>query len=152
MANEARITSSLAIRKTSGSLTLLDYQSRPTTFSATVDGTKGPTPGAITVARTGTIIDLSQLTTPGLLVIKNLDATYRFEWGIFDPSISSFFPVGEVLPGEVYVVRLSRALLREYSTPGTGTGTTGEVNQLRAKAEWGAGTAGISASFEAFEA
>lgn len=153
MANEARVTSSLYLRKASATgLVLLEYQSRPSSFQADVSGTKGPSPGAVTVARTGTTIDLSQLTTPGFCVIQNLDATYMFEYGIFDPSINSFFPLGECGPGEVYTIKLSRNLLREYPSPGTGTGTTGEVNELRAKAEWGAGTAGIAAVFSAFEA
>lgn len=138
MANEARINSSLQIKTGN-----LDYQSRPTAFQATVTGAKGPTPGAIAVSTAGTDVDLSELSTPGLCFITNIDSTNYVTYGIWDGA--TFYPLGELLPGECYVLRLSRSLTQEY---GTGTGTTGtNINRLRLKAN--GATANIRV--EAFE-
>lgn len=145
MANEATIRCGLTIRKMSGSLTLLDY-SKSTNFQATVTGTKGPTPGAFTVSVTGTDVDLSELTTPGFVTIKNLDATNFVTYGIRDPDSGNFFPLGELLPGEAYVLRLSRYLFQEFYLPPTGTGTAN--NTLRFVAD----TSSVVVSVEAFEA
>lgn len=145
MANEAQVRGSLQILKKSGAITLIDYSSKPTVFKATVTGTKGPAPGAFTVTVLGTDVDFSELTTPGLCVFKNLDPTNFVTYGIWDPENSKFFPLGELLPGEVYVLRLSRDLQEEFQT---GTGTTGaDTNRLRFKAD----TASLDVSVEAFE-
>lgn len=141
MADEATIRSSLLVR-----CDTLNYQSYPTSFQADVAGEKGPTPGAITVTTEGTSVDLSELTTPGLCRIMNLDATNYATYGIWDPENDTFFPLGELLPGETYVLRLSRDLQEEF---GTGTGTTGaDTNRLRFKAD----TASVVVLVEAFEA
>jgi len=144
MANEAQINSSLTIRKLSGSIALIDYVSRPTAFSADVTGTKGPTPGAVTISTSGTDIDLTGLTTPGLVRLHNQDATNYVEWGIRDASTGRFYPVGELLPGESYVFRFARSVGDEYySTTGTDTG-----NSLHMKAN----TDSVVVLVEAFEA
>jgi len=145
MANEATIRVSLQIRKVSGSLVLLDYQSRPTSFQATVTGTKGPTPGALTIPAGGEAVSFGELSTPGLCILKNLSATVTVEYGIRDPGIDVFYPLGEILPGEIYLLRLSRNLLEEYQ--GTGTGTTSPGNQFFMKGMGG----DVNVSVEAFE-
>lgn len=143
MANEANIQSRLSVRKLSGSTVLLDYTSGQSGFNADVDGTKGPTPGAITVTTAGVNVDLTALTTPGLCRISNQDATNYFEWGVKDASSGIFYPMGEVLPGESYVIRLSRNIGEEYySTTGTDSG-----NSVHLKAN----TASVNALVEAFE-
>lgn len=101
MANEATIRSSLTIKKGN-----IDFASRPGSFQADVSGTNGPTPGAIAVATAGTDVDLSELTTPGLINIKNLDTTNFLEFGIWDGA--TFHELGEVQAGEDYTFRLSR--------------------------------------------
>ncbi len=74
----------------------------------------------------------------------NQDSTNFVEFGIWDGT--SFYPVGRLLAGESYVLRLSPNLGEEY---GTGTGTTGEgINTLRFKAD----TASVNVLVEAFEA
>lgn len=146
MTDDATIRGSMQIRKGTDPV-LLDYISRPTAFTADVTGTKGPSPGAITVATApGTDVDLSELTTPALCRIMNLDDENFVEVGIWDPEISTFYPIDEILPGETYIRRLSRNLAQEY---GTGTGTTGaETNRLRLRAD----TAACDVLIEAFEA
>lgn len=119
MSNEARIQTSLSIK--SGSFSV---QSNPTVFTADVTNLKGPSPGAITISVHGTIIDFSQLTLPGLCTLQNLDPTNYVEYGIREPLTNLFYPMGEILPGEIYVLRLSRNLNREYVGTGTGTGGT----------------------------
>jgi len=146
MSDEVNIRSSLQIKKTSSGITLLDYNSRPTSFTGDLTGTKGPTPGAFAVSVTGTDVDLSELTTPGYCRFANQDDENFVEYGIYDPETEKFYPLGEILAGESYVLRLSRNLAWEY---GTGTGTSGpETNTLRFRAN----TAVVSILVEAFEA
>ena len=134
MANEASVRTNLSIRKTNsdGSIVLIDYTSRPSGFNADVTGTKGPCVGAIAVTTSGTDVDLSQLTTPGFMRITNEDATNYFEVGIRDPATRVFYPMLEVLPGESYVMRLSRNV-GEEDYPSTGTGTTASIAKLHLK-------------------
>jgi len=140
---DVTITASMYIKKEK-----LEYQSKPTAFTGSIatSNPKGPVPGAIQVTLEGVSIDLSELTTPGYCRIINLDDTNFLEYGIWDPEGATFYPLGEVLAGESYPLRLSRNLQQEY---GTGTGTTGaNTNRLRLKAD----TAALNASVEAFEA
>jgi|SRR3990172_8925374 len=140
MADEGYVLASLRINAGN-----LSYQSQPQGFSADVAGAKGPVPGAITVATTGTNVDLSELTTPGLCRIANLDETNFVSYGANDPDTDTFYPIGELLPGESYVLRLSRNLSAEY---GTGTGTIGpDTNTLHFRAD----TAAVVVLVEAFE-
>lgn len=143
MADEASIRSSLQITKGE-----IEYRSNPTQFLADVTGSKGPTPGAVTVTTAGTDIDFSELTTPALCRIQNQDSTNFVEYGIWDPEGNTFYSLGEILPGETYVLRLSRFLQEEFGTA-AGTGTTGaDTNRLRFKAQ----VASINVLVEAFEA
>lgn len=123
MANEARISFSLSITKGN-----LEY-TKAGNFQADVTGTKGPVPGALAISTSGVTIDFSELSTPGLVVFKNLDDTNFVEVGAYVST--TFYPLFELLPGESYLLRLSRNL-----------GT------LRARAN----TAAINLSIEAFEA
>jgi len=119
MADEARIQNSLFL-KTGG----LEYQSRPTAFTLDVSTGAGPTPGLINVSVSGTDLDLSQLTTPGLAVFQNLDLTNYVTLGPYEPDTDFFYPFIELPPAETnegkpFVMLLSRFLKREL----TGTGT-----------------------------
>lgn len=128
MSNEARITTTLNIRKGN-----LDYTSNKS-FQADVATAKGPSPGAISVDTTGEAIDLSELTTPTLCRFTNLSSSGTVEVGITDPQLATFWPMIELLPGESYIVRLSSNLNNQYGT-GTGTGTSdATVNNLWARA------------------
>jgi len=126
MANEARVSSNLTLTKGN-----LDYASRPSSFTADVATANptGPTPGSILVATAGTDIVLTQLTTPGYVVLKNYDDTNFVEYGIWDGG--TFHELGEVQAGEQYVLRFSRNL-----------------SGFRLKAD----TAACECSVEAFEA
>ena len=129
MADEASIRSSMIIKKGS-----LDYNSKPTYFTADVSSAVAPTPGGITVSTAGTDVVLTELTTPGLCRLMNLDTTNYVQVGLYDPETVKFYPLLELMPGESYIVRLSRDIQWEYGT-GAGTGTTGaETNILRLKA------------------
>lgn len=131
MANEARVSAGLTIRKTSGTVTLLDYRRSPT-FNADVTGSKGPTPGALTIPTGGKVVSLEELSTPGLCLVTNNDATAYVEYGVLDVGADIFYPFGELLPGEATVFRFSRNFQEEYV--GTGTGTTSQGNRLFMKA------------------
>ncbi len=144
MSNEATIQSYLTIRKGTSPVTL-NYTSQPAQFRADVTGTKGPSPGAITCTTGGTDISFTQLTQPALCRIMNMDDTNFITVGIWDPDSSLFYPLMELLPGETYVIRLSRDVGEEYQGSGTGTGTAN--NTLRIKAN----TASCVVLIEAFE-
>lgn len=143
MADEARIVSSLQI--ISGKV---DYQSKPTSFTADVAGEKGPSPGAVSVLGTGTDIDFSQLEDPGLCRIQNLDDDNYLTYGIWDPELSKFYPLGELLPGETFVLRLSRLLQEEV---GTGTGTDSEEAPASNRLRFYANASTSNVLVEAFE-
>jgi len=115
MSNEARVTCNLQITKGN-----LQHRSFPTAFLCDVVGTNGPTPGALLATTVGVDVDLSLLTTPGLCRLSNLDSTNYVIWGLHDGV--DFYPLGEILPGEFYVIRLFRYL------GGIGTGTGGTVS------------------------
>lgn len=149
MADEIRITSSLSIRKDN-----LVYQSQPQSMVIDMVGDpKGPSPGAIAISPTGTDVDLSEIDNPGMCWIQNLDQDEAdggsgnyITFGIWDPELSRFYPIGELLPGEFYVLRLSRFIQEEV---GTGTGTVGgpASNRLRLYSNASA----INARVEVFE-
>jgi hypothetical protein len=138
MSDEATFRSELNILKDN-----LNYRSNPNDFRADVAIGKGPVPGAFTASVTGTDVDFSELMLPALCRIMNLDVTNFIEYGIWDGA--NFDPLGEVLPGEAYILRLSRNLRFEY---GAGTGTVGVVNKLRVRSD----TAACYVIVEAFDA
>lgn len=127
MANEFDARLSVSIKKGN-----LDYQSRPTDFQADQVGDGGPTPGTILCSTDGTDVDLTELTTPGIAWIMNLDVTNYVEVGVWDATALVFYPFMELLPGEFFVVRLSRYIQQEFS--GTGTHDTASSSRLRVKA------------------
>ena len=146
MANEARVTVGLSILKRSGAVTILD-EKYMAVFTPTVTGTKGPSPGALTIPVYGKVIPLTELTTPGLCMLRNLDATNYVEWGLYDPQIDQFYPLGEIQPGESYVLRFSRNIREQYEGTGTGTTAVGGVEFFMK-----ANAADVVVSVEAFEA
>lgn len=140
MSDEAQVRSSLQIRNSTSTFL---YQSQPTFFNADVSVINGPTPGMLTVPIDGIAVDLSQLTTPGLCRIQNTDITNFVTVGVYDGA--SFYPLLDLLPGETYVIRLSRYLNQEFV--GTGTGTSSDANQLMIFAD----TASCNVLVEAFD-
>ena len=142
MSNEASITADLRITKDN-----LQYASLPQSFNADVSVGRGPTPGVITVPTTGIDADFSTLTQPGLCRLMNLDETNYVEWGIEDPETGKFYPVGELLPGEIVPLRLSRNLGEEQGV-GSSSATTGPTtNTFHLRAD----TATCDVLVEAFD-
>ena len=119
MADEITISGSINIANSP-----LDYNSSPISFSADMTGRKGPTPGAVTVTTSGTVISLAQLTTPGICFIQNLDETNYVQYGIYDTTSSTFFPLGELLAGEFTILRLARDIGAEWLGTGTNVGNS----------------------------
>jgi len=142
MTNEAKINSSFVIVQPGG---LGTYRSNVPSFSANVVGSEGPSPGGVLITTAGISVSFTPLTTPALCELINYDPTNYFEWGVWDSVHSEFIPIGEVLPGEGYIVRLSRRL---GYVEGLGTGTTGSGVTLRLKAH----TASINGYCGAFQA
>jgi hypothetical protein len=114
VANEASITASLSIR--TGNIN--DRHSY--SFRADVAGAIGPVPGAFEVSTSGTDCDLARLTAPGLAVMKNLDGENYVLWGVRDLTDGNFRPVGKLLPGEGFPLRLAGV---DLGAEATGTGT-----------------------------
>jgi hypothetical protein len=105
MSNEFQIVSGIKLNNAP-----LVYSSQPTSFLADQTTRKGPTPGAVTIPTTagGTAINLSALTTPGICRVMNLDATNFVTLGTYVGG--TFNPFMELLPGETYVLRMSRTI------------------------------------------
>ena len=141
MSDEATIRQSLEIDNSG-----LKYRTYPTQYKTDVSGAKGPTPGAITATVDGVNVSLSELTTPGLCEIRNLDQTNYVEVGLWDASISYFSPLMEIGPEEHQIIKLSRNFGKSYGE--TGTGTTDNDIQLRVRAN----TASCEVFVGAFEA
>lgn len=134
MASEASISYRVAIRKTSSTLVLKNW-SQSASFNADVSELTGPVPGSFNVGIGGKIVDLQEITTPGICWFKNMDATNYVTIGVWDPGIDVYYPMLELLAGESFPVRLYRHIQEEYT--GTGTGTTGPGNYLFMKAVGG---------------
>lgn len=148
MANEATIIASLNIvKRDSSNNIILQYQSQPNNFRDTVSGRKGPVPGAINVAVSGTNVSLAELTTPGWVRIHNLDLSNYLTWGIFEGTTGRFIAIGELPAGKSCVFKFSRVFGHEYGY-GTGTGSYGSGSLLQLRAD----TAALNALVEAFEA
>ena len=145
MSKEARVQVSLQIRKVSGEIVLLDERTSPTSYIADVTGTKGPSPGDLTIPVGGEAVNFGELDNPSLCWMMNRDATNYVTYGIWDVAADIFYPLGELRAGEMTVIRLSRALQEEYV--GTGTGTTRPDNRFFMKAN----TAPVVVSVKAFE-
>lgn len=79
------------------------------TMRANQSVTGGPSPGSLSVTTSGVTVSLAQLTLGGIVQIVNLDPTNYVTWGLLDGGI--FRPMGELLPGEFAVFRLSRSVL-----------------------------------------
>jgi hypothetical protein len=111
------------------------YQNTPTTYSPNIAGYNGPTPGAVSVGVNHTEPSLTQLTAMGgLCRLTNLDTTNFVEWGIYDSVAGVFIGIGELLPGETIIIRLSRYLGKELA-PGTGTAIIGHAVKFSLKAD-----------------
>jgi hypothetical protein len=117
MANEAQINVSLNINK--GSKV---YRSQPNAFTANVSGNGGPSPGTFTATTGGTIVNLTNLTVPGLYRIQNLDANNWIEYGIYDRNADVFYPLNQCLAAETFIARFSPNLGTNEPDPDTGTG------------------------------
>lgn len=126
MANEVTISSSLNISNGN-----LRYRTSRLSFTGDMDGEGGPSPGAIIVPTTGTDVDFTELVTPGYCELTNYDDTNFVEWGIHDGTL--FHPIGQILPGETYIIRLSPSLGREEVA--VGTGSTNPPNTFFLKAD-----------------
>lgn len=109
----------------------VQFDGLPASFTVAMTGANGPTPGAVSVATTGTDIDLSQLTTPGWAFLGNIGGVGEAEvvWGIWDPELSTFETVGYLKPGQFQNHQFPPEFGWEF---GVGTGTIGsKTNQLR---------------------
>lgn len=119
MANEATVNNGFSISKASVNL---HYDAQPKSFRATVNGSKGPTPGSVVATYLGTNVDLSGLDSPGGLArLMNKGTTGFVTVGIWDGF--EFYPLLDMLPGETYTVRLSRFIGQTFGTGDVGTGT-----------------------------
>lgn len=122
MSDEITVSETMTILKDN-----IDEQTRPNRFLADMTGTKGPTPGLITVPVTGKVVDLSALSLMGgMCRFYNRDDTNYVTIGVYDGT--NFFPFCELLPGEFTRVRLSRFINVEFI--GSSTGSNSDVNSL----------------------
>ena len=144
MANEITVRVGLTVRNGN-----VQYSSGPIQqFQADMSGNRGPSPGAFLATTDGVDIDLSNLSNPGVCILKNLDDSTTgnaVTFGVWDETNSVFYPYQKLLPGEQYPLRLAVDIEDEYS--GTSTSTTATVTTWRVKSE----NADVPVSVEAFE-
>ena len=134
--SQITIRSNVSVLK--GALSYISNQQ----FRATMAGEKGPSPGSFVATAAGVDVDLTNLTNPGIAVLKNIDDEFGAVYGVLDGS--DFFPLGDLLPGEQYVIRLSQFL---GQTLGSGTGTGGPAVAFHIRGIGG----DANVSVEAFE-
>lgn len=113
MTQEIRFSTVVTINK--DGLSISDSKS----FAKDMTTAKGPAPGSFQASVTGTLIDLTNLSTYGVVVFKNYDSTNKFEIGFYVGT--TFYPYAEIGPGEEYSYYLSENLGEQYGTAGTGT-------------------------------
>lgn len=133
MPNEVTVRSSIQITSTE-----LNWRSPFTEqFRADMTGRRAPSPGGLVVTPAGVDVDLSEISSPSLYEIANLDDPTTgnlITMGIWDGT--EFYPLLEVLPGESYTGRLSRYLTTSIGAgSGTGTYDTGTYT-LRLKSDY----------------
>jgi len=124
------------------------YQRPLASYQDDQSGVGGPTPGSFLATTGGTIVNLSELTVPGWCSIINYDADNFITVGVWLHDQGYFAPFMEIPAGKYAHLKLSRFLNQEFDFTGTGTGTTGELNELMVVAD----TANCEVSVEAFEA
>jgi hypothetical protein len=107
MSDEATIHCSLQITKDS-----LEYRSYPSAFQADVATAKGPSPGAFTASYTGTgtQVSFTNLSTPALAIVRNLDDTNYVELGVVVSG--TFYSLLEIQAGEFYPYRFGRNMTK----------------------------------------
>lgn len=121
MSNEIQVRSSLRIRKTSGTLTLVD-ESRSFSFNMDMSSTQGGAPGAMTsVSYGGAQVAVDETVDPGAFWGHNHSASYAMELGVKDLATGYFYPLVEWPAGAAWGGVLAKNLLELFGT-GTGTG------------------------------
>ena len=108
MANEFTIKSQITL--TNGTMR---HTGAPSSFQANQTTKFGPVPGTVSATTSGVTVSLSGITTPGIFSIQNLDTTNYVSFGLYISS--TYYPLGEVLPGEIYVCRFARDILTANS-------------------------------------
>lgn len=134
MSNEITVNISFQVRN--AALSQMGFVSFPTGKQIDMKSAfNGPTPGAVTVSTQHTTIPFSQLTSMGgWCWLFNTDANNFVEYGMYDPVTNLFHGLGELLPGEFNIIRLSRYLGAELKGQ-TGTGTSGHGKLFALKAD-----------------
>lgn len=97
MAGEIKLNCSLTLRNGSN---IFSWQPGALTIDQAANG--GPTPGYSTIGTTEESIAFGELSTQGLLILHNLDATNYVRWG-FATGVYG----GRLMPGEYAVFRLN---------------------------------------------
>lgn len=121
MAGEIQVRNYLTIKKGN-----LFYNPQTPAFTTSMLGVPaGPTPGSLLIGVHGTLVDLSQLSVPGLIRFTNLDSSIQVRWGVYCPDFQAFVRVGDVWPGESWLFRLASDFGADIFGTGTGTGTGG---------------------------
>lgn len=140
MANEIQVRASVSVR-----LGNLKYQSPQPAWTAALTTAIGPTPGAVTIPLEGRDFFFEELTSPGIAVFTNIDATNFVRFGLYILDLDRFFPIGRIYPGESFPFRFDPDLFQAF----LGSGTSAEDGEayFRFKAD----TAPVVVQIDAFE-
>lgn len=91
MADEITITTSVAMRNGTNAFTWT-----PGAIRITQTAAGGPTPGYVTIGTTEESQAFGELSTQGIIVMQNLDATNYVRWGFSTGVYGGRIPAGEI--------------------------------------------------------
>lgn len=150
MANEISYSYALSLYKAgaSGAPPLINYR-QTRTYQDTLNGSRGPTPGAVMVTKDGVIVSTAELAAQGgWCEFINKDGSNFVTLGIWIASLSRFDPIADIPPGLGFAMKLSRYLTQSFA--GTGT-APGPAASLRLKAAPGTPSPGCEVIVNAFD-
>jgi hypothetical protein len=112
MANEIKLASSLQIKNG-----VFQYN-HATSLAITQVNIGGGNPGLVQFSTTQEQITFGELSTPGLVLVQNMDSTNNIQLGNYVSSV--FYPIVRLNPGESYVFRLHESVVL-YGKASAGT-------------------------------
>lgn len=132
MSNEIQVRASLIVKKGSKPI----YQSPSVAYLDNQSGDGGPFPGDLIITADGRDIYWTDLTTPGWTWLQNNEdpatSDVYVTFGIYDPSIRKFYPIGELGPGQGIPFKFTRDLSKDFIGSGTGSPVSGTYFRLEA--------------------
>lgn len=126
MAREIQVNAQLSCKK--GAFVFPTVGGR---VQVTQNGLGGGAPGIMVVGPAAELVDLSEISVPGYVYLKNIDSHQTIVWG--PNNAGSLVPIGELRPGEqaVWRMRPGAALRVQVDAASEESGSTSAENQAK---------------------